>query len=57
MINDPMPIVQIYKDKNKSSSGFFVIFVLGIAFALIPTSIIGFLLSEKSKRSCSSANN
>ena len=47
MINDPMPIVQIYKDRNKSSSGFFVIFVLGIAFALIPTSIIGFLLNEK----------
>ena len=47
MINDPMPIVQIYKDRNKSSSGFFIIFVLGIAFALIPTSIIGFLLNEK----------
>ena len=57
MINDSMPIVQIIKDRNKTVSGFFITFVLGIAFAFIPTSIIGFLLNEKSKRSCSSANN
>ena len=47
MINDPMPIVQIYKDIGKTFSGLFIIFVLGIAFALIPTTIIGFLISEK----------
>ena len=47
MINDSMPIVQIIKDRNKTVSGFFITFVLGIAFAFIPTSIIGFLLNEK----------
>jgi len=47
MVNDPMPIVQILRDKNKATSGFFVTFVLGIALALIPTSIIGFLLNER----------
>ena len=47
MVNDPMPIVQIYKNKNKQISGYFITFVLGIALALIPGSIIGFLLYER----------
>jgi ATP-binding cassette subfamily A (ABC1) protein 3 len=46
MVNDPMPITQIYKDRNKGGGGMFLGFVLGIAFALIPTSVIGFILNE-----------
>ena len=46
-INDPMPIVQIYKDRNKGSNSFFMSFVMGIALALVPTSIVGFLLTER----------
>ena len=47
MVNDPMPIVQIYKNKNKQISGYFITFVLGIALALIPSSIMGFILYER----------
>jgi hypothetical protein len=47
MINDPMPIVQIFKDRDKGGNGVFLGFVLGIALALIPTSIIGFILNER----------
>lgn len=47
MVNDPMPIVQIYKDREKGGNGMFLGFVLAIAFALIPTAIIGFLINEK----------
>ena len=47
MVNDPMPIAQIFKDRDKGNNGFFTGFVLGIAFALIPTSIIGFILNER----------
>ena len=35
------------KIEIKVSNGFFTGFVLGIAFALIPTSIIGFILNER----------
>lgn len=47
MVNDPMPVAQIYKDQEKGGNGLFTGFVLGIAFALIPTSIIGFILHER----------
>jgi hypothetical protein len=47
MINDPMPIVQIYKDQEKGGNSLFLGFVLGIGLALIPTSIIGFVLHER----------
>ena len=47
MVNDPMPIVQIFRDRNKGANGIFMGFVLGIALALIPTSIVGFLLHER----------
>ena len=47
MVNDPMPIVQIFRDREKSGNGIFLGFVLAIAFSLIPTSIIGYLMSEK----------
>ena len=49
MVNDPMPIAQVYKDGDKSTGGIFIGFVLGIAFALIPASIIGFILNERSE--------
>ena len=47
MVNDPMPIVKIFKDCNKGANGVFMGFVLGIALALILTSINGFLLHER----------
>jgi hypothetical protein len=47
MINDPMPIVKIYLEQEKGGNAIFVGFVMGIGFALIPTSIIGFLLQER----------
>ena len=47
MVNDPMPIVQIEKDQQASENGVFLGFVFAIAFSLIPTSIIGYLMSEK----------
>lgn len=47
MVNDPMPIVQIYKDMDRGGNGFFIGFVLGISFALVPTSIMMFLMSER----------
>jgi len=47
MVNDPMPIAQIFKDRDAGSNGFFIGFVLGIAFALIPTSIMMFLMNER----------
>ena len=47
MVNDPMPIVQILRDREKGENGVFLGFVLAIAFSLIPTSIIGYLMDEK----------
>jgi hypothetical protein len=47
MINDPMPIVKIYEEQEKGGNALFLSFVMGIGFALIPTSIIGFLLQER----------
>jgi ATP-binding cassette, subfamily A (ABC1), member 3 len=47
MVNDPMPIVQIYKDRDKGGNGFFIGFVMGIALALVPTSIMMFIMSER----------
>jgi ATP-binding cassette, subfamily A (ABC1), member 3 len=47
MVNDPMPIVQIYKDMDRGGNGFFIGFVLGISLALVPTSIMMFLMSER----------
>jgi len=45
-VNDPMPIVQIFKDRENGGNAFFMGFILGIALALVPTSIVGFLLNE-----------
>ena len=47
MVNDPMPIVQIFKDRQFSENGLFLGFVLAIAFSLIPASIMGYLMNEK----------
>ena len=49
MVNDPMPVVQIFRDREKGENGVFLGFVLAIAFSLIPASIIGYLINEKMK--------
>jgi len=49
-VNDPMPIVQIWEDDEKSNNTYFIGFVLGIALALVPTSIVGFLLNERNNQ-------
>jgi ATP-binding cassette subfamily A (ABC1) protein 3 len=49
MVNDPMPVTQRTKDKEKAGSGIFLGFAIAIAFALIPTSIISFIVGEKVK--------
>ena len=46
-VNDPMPIVQIWKDNEDSNNTYFIGLVLGISLALAPTTIMGYLLSEK----------
>jgi hypothetical protein len=47
MVNDPMPITQIFKDRDKGGNAFFISFVLGISLALVPTSIMMFIMSER----------
>ncbi|CAI2385343.1 unnamed protein product [Moneuplotes crassus] len=49
MINDPMPIVQVYKDQEKGGNSLFLGLVLSIGLAMIPTSVIGFLIHERSR--------
>jgi ATP-binding cassette subfamily A (ABC1) protein 3 len=47
MINDPMPVTQKFKDREQAGNGIFMGFVMSIAFALIPTSIISFIVHER----------
>ena len=46
-VNDPMPVVQIWLDNDKGNNSFVMTLIIGIAFSLIPTSLISFLLIEK----------
>ncbi|CAI2385685.1 unnamed protein product [Moneuplotes crassus] len=48
MINDPMPVVNVYKDQDRGSNSLYLCLVLAIGLTLIPVSIIGFLIHEKS---------
>mmetsp|Transcript_43833 Transcript_43833/g.42340 ORF Transcript_43833/g.42340 Transcript_43833/m.42340 type:complete len:129 (+) Transcript_43833:214-600(+) len=47
--NAPHPITERLKNQAAVGNGMFVSFVLAIGFALIPTSIIGFVIQEKEK--------
>ena len=49
VINSPFPVTQKLKDRAAASNGIFIVFVVGIGFALIPASIISFLLHEREK--------
>lgn len=49
MINSPFPVSQKLKDKASNINGIFIVFVLSIGFALIPASIISFILHERER--------
>jgi hypothetical protein len=46
---DPFPISERQKEREKSFDGVFIVFVMGIAFAMIPTGVIGFIVNEREK--------
>lgn len=43
------PISQVLKDRAAARSGSFIVFVIGIGFALIPAAIISFIVGEREK--------
>ena len=47
MTTHPFPLLSINRDESFETSGIFVCFVVGIAFALIPASIVSRLVHEK----------
>lgn len=47
--NTPFPITARLKARAASASGMFVVFVVGIAFALIPAAIVSTVLNEREK--------
>ena len=50
VVNDPMPITRIWLDTQRGNTGFSLTFIVGIAFALIPTSLVSFLLLERTNQ-------
>ena len=49
VINSPFPVTQKLRDREASSNGIFIVFIIGIGFALIPASIISAIVSEREK--------
>ena len=49
VVNAPFPVTQKLKDRAATANGIFIVFVLSIGFALIPASIISFILHEREK--------
>lgn len=49
MVSSPFPVTQKLRDKAAVSSGSFIVFVIAIGFALIPASIISYILAEREK--------
>lgn len=49
VINQPFPVTQVLKDRAAAASGIFIVFVVAIGFALIPASIVSFILIEREK--------
>lgn len=47
--NTPFPITAKLKERAAAASGMFVVFVIGIAFALIPAAIVSSILHEREK--------
>jgi len=45
----PFPITEKQRDRVEEASGIFVCFVVGIAFSLIPASIVSRMVAEKEK--------
>jgi len=45
----PFPITEMLRQRAKSASGFFIVFVVAIGFAMIPASVVSFIVNEKEK--------
>jgi len=45
----PFPLLKSHKEQEEAASGIFVCFVSGVAFALVPASIVSRLVHEKEK--------
>jgi ATP-binding cassette, subfamily A (ABC1), member 3 len=48
-ITSPFPVTQKLRLRAASASGIFIVFVVSIGFALIPASVISFILNEREK--------
>lgn len=48
-ITSPFPVTETLKNKSATANGIFLVFVVSIAFALIPAAVISNILHEREK--------
>lgn len=45
----PYPVTQKLRNRAATASGFFIAFIVSIAFALVPATVVSFILNEREK--------
>lgn len=45
----PYPVTQKLRNRAATASGFFISFIVSIAFALVPAVVVSFILNEREK--------
>lgn len=49
LVTTPYPVTKKLKNRSQAASGIFIAFIVSIAFALIPSLVISFILNEREK--------